>query len=110
MLVLAFFLSGCIKVDTDPQLMIHVLDEKGAGVQGAYVALFENHDEWSKRINPVQVWRRTDSEGKVVFAGLRPDTYYIYARYDGKDNSTGEITTREALQENFRHIIIVHIR
>ena len=109
-LCLVLFLPACFKLDTEPQLLIRVLDEKGAGVSGAYVALFENQDEWSKRINPVQVWRRTDPEGRVIFEGLQPAIYYIYARYDGKDNSTGEIATHEALRENFRHNIIVHIR
>jgi len=107
---LALILHGCVKVETEPQLLIHVLDEKGKSVSGAYVALFDTADEWNRRLNPVQVWRRTDSEGKVVFTDLQEMTYYIYVRFDGKDNSIGEMSTTEALQANLRHVIVIHIR
>ncbi|MCX6224588.1 MAG: hypothetical protein NTV01_07540, partial [Bacteroidia bacterium] len=62
---LTIMLNACLKVDTLPQLEILVLDEKGAGISGAYVALFDSADEWNKRENPVQVWRRSDSDGWV---------------------------------------------
>ncbi len=109
-LFLGLVLFGCIKVDTLPQLEILVLDENGAGISGAYVALFDNADEWNKRKNPVQVWRRTESDGKVVFVDLKEITYYIYVRFDGKDNSVGEISTAEALQVNKKSMIVIHIR
>ena len=107
---LAFVHYGCSKVDTLPQLEIQVLDEKGANISGAYVALFDNADEWNSRINPVQVWRQTDSNGKVVFVDLKEITYYFYIRFDGQDNSVGEVSTKEPLQLNQRNKIVVHIR
>lgn len=107
---LALVPYGCIKVDTPAQLEISVLDDTGASVSGAYVALFDSNEEWNSRNNPVQVWRQTDSDGKVVFVDLKEITYYIYARFDGKDNSVGEISTMEKLQVNQRGKIFVHIR
>src|SRR5450759_2523557 len=89
---MAFVHYGCSKVDTLPQLEIQVLDEKGANISGAYVALFDSADEWNKRINPMQVWRQTDLNGKVVFVDLKEITYYFYVRFDGKDNSVGEVS------------------
>lgn len=109
-LCLTLVLSGCIKVDTLPQLEILVLDEKDAAIPGACVALFDNPDEWSKRENPVQVWRLTDSEGRVVFVDLNEITYYIYARFDGKDNSVGEISTAGAIQLNQKCMIVIHLK
>ncbi|MFA5815029.1 MAG: carboxypeptidase-like regulatory domain-containing protein [Bacteroidales bacterium] len=109
-LCLALVLFGCIKVDTLPQLEILVLDEKGASISGAYVALFDSADEWNIRKNPVQVWRQTDSDGKVVFVDLKEITYYVYVRFDGKDNSVGEVSTTEPLQVNQRNKIVVHVR
>ena len=109
-LVLTLVLGGCIKVDTPAQLEISVLDETGAGVSGAYVALFDSYEEWNSRENPVQAWRQTDSAGKVIFVDLKEITYYIYARIDGKDNSIGEISTVEHLQVNRRDKIVVHVR
>ena len=107
---LAFMLPGCVKVDTLPQLEILVLDEAGASISGAFVTLFDNAEEWNIRKNPVQVWRRTDSEGKVIFVDLKEITYYIYARFNGKDNSVGEVFTAEALKVNQRSMIVIHIR
>ncbi|TSA34413.1 MAG: carboxypeptidase regulatory-like domain-containing protein [Porphyromonadaceae bacterium] len=107
---MAFVLYSCTKVDTLPQLEIQVLDENGANISGAYVALFDSADEWNNRINPIQVWRRTDSDGKVVFVDLKEITYYVYVRFDGKDNSVGEVSTSEPLQVNQRNKIVVHVR
>ena len=107
---LALMLQGCVKVDSLPQLEILVVDETGACVSGAYVSLFDSSEEWSSRKNPVQVWRRTDSDGKVVFVDLKEITYYIYARFDGKDNSVGEVFTAEALQVNQRSMTVIRIR
>lgn len=103
-------LQGCIKFDTLPQLEILVLDEKGASVPGAYVALFESAGEWNSRENPVQVWRRTDSGGKVMFVDLKEITYFVYARFDGKDNSVDEISVPAPLQVNQRAKIVIHVR
>lgn len=109
-LCLALTFYGCVQVDTLPQLEIQVMDESGANVSGAYVALFDSADEWNKRENPVQVWRQTGSDGKVVFVDLKEISYYIYVRYDKKDNSLDEVSTLESLRMNQRDQIIIHIR
>jgi hypothetical protein len=109
LLLLGFF-SGCIKYDTPPQLEVIVLDANESKVTGAYVTLFENEAEWEKRINPVQVWRRTDNEGAVLFNDLQENKYYIYARFDGMDNSFNEYSTVEPLVVNQVRSVIIHIR
>lgn len=109
-LILAWVPYACARVDTLPQLEILVLDEKNEAIPGAYVALFDTADEWNSRMNPVQVWRRTDSEGKVWFIDLREIAYYIYARFDGRDNSVGEISTAEELQMNKKSVVIIHLK
>jgi hypothetical protein len=101
---------GCVKVDTLPQLEIGVRDGNGSPVSGAYVALFSNLDDWTSRTNPVQVWRRTDVTGKVIFTDLQEIPYYFYIRIDGKDNSLDEISTGEPLRRNQMEHITVHIR
>jgi len=103
-------ITGCGKMDTLPQLVISVYNENGELVKGAFVALFDSPEEWYNRNNPVQVWRRTGDDGKVIFVDLKEITYYFYARFDGKDNSVGEISTQEPLQMNQRTIISVHIK
>jgi len=108
-LLLGFF-SGCIKYDTPPQLEVIILDPNESRVTGAYVALFENLTEWEKRINPVQVWRRTDNDGVVLFNDLKENRYYIYARFDGMDNSFKEYSTVEPLVVNSVKSVIIHIR
>lgn len=109
-LLLALLLPGCVKIDTLPQLEILVLEQNDAFVSGAYVALFESVDEWNNRSNPAQVWRNTDAEGKVLFVDLKEIDYFIYVRYDGKDNSLGEMSTDKPLKMNQRDKIIIHIR
>jgi hypothetical protein len=107
---LTLLLTGCFKLDTLPQLEIQVQDETGASVSGAYAALFESMDEWNNRKNPVQVWRKTESDGKVVFIDLKEISYYIYVRFDGMDNSVGEVSTTGSLKMNQRSKIVIHIR
>jgi hypothetical protein len=109
-LLLVLMLPGCYKPDTLPQLELLVVDENGDRVVGAYVAIFDTSEEWNKRVNPVQVWRRTNAEGIVSFVDLREIPYYFYVRYDGKDNSTDEISTRDSLVMNQRSKITVQIR
>lgn len=109
-LLLAFMVVSCIKTETLPQLEIVVLNESGAKVTGAMVALFDNQEEWSKMKNPVQAWRMTDADGKVVFVDLKEIIYYIYVRYDGKDNIIDEISTAQPLQMNKKNIIVIHVR
>ena len=102
--------TGCIKIETLPQLEIQVVDETGAIVSGASVALFDSSDEWNKRINPVQVWRQTDTSGKVLFVDLKEIKYFVYVRYDGKDNSVDEVSTDVALEVNTKKVMTIHIR
>jgi hypothetical protein len=110
LVTLLIMFDGCKKIDTLPQLQVIVLDDLGARIPGAYVALFDSAEDWNARNNPVQVWRQSDSEGKVVFMDLKEITYYIYARYDGKDNTVDEISTMEPLRVNQRSNIMVHVR
>jgi hypothetical protein len=109
-IIVVFTFHGCVKIDTLPQLEVNVLDENGTKISGANVAIFTSLDEWNKRINPVQVWRKTDTGGKVLFIDLDEIKYFIYVRYDGKDNSLTEVSTEEALTINQRDRITIHIR
>jgi hypothetical protein len=109
-LILAFSLQGCVKTDNLPQLEVLVQNESGTPVAGAYVAIFDNLDEWNKRTNPVQTWRTTNSEGKVLFTDLSEDEYFVYVRFDGKDNSLAEISTFGLLVMNQKTQIVIHIR
>ncbi len=109
-LIIISGIQACAKFDTLPQLEIQVVDETGAYVSGAFVSLFDTADEWSKRKNPLQVWRKTDSEGKVLFTDLHEIEYFVYVRFDGKDNSLDEISTMAPLTINKRKIITIHIR
>ena len=102
--------TGCAKIDILPQLEITVLDDSGAVVPGADAALFSSADDWNKRLNPVQAWRRSDAAGKVVFVDLKEITYYIYIRSLGKDNSLNEVFTTEPLQKNHKDQLTVHLR
>lgn len=106
----AIVAAGCVKVDTPPQLEIQVLDAKGNPVSGAVAGLFESEQEWVRLTNPVQPWRRTGADGKVLFADLHEVTYFFYVRFNGTDNSLGEISLAEPLQRNRKHHIIVMIR
>ncbi|MFA6126855.1 MAG: carboxypeptidase-like regulatory domain-containing protein [Bacteroidales bacterium] len=99
-----------MKFDTLPQLEIRVVDENGSVVSGAYVALFDSKIEWDNARNPVQVWRRTDQEGKVFFVDLQEMAYYVYARFDGKDNSFGGVNLSEPLRLNQKNKIEIEIR
>ncbi len=109
-LLMAASFQGCFKLDSGPRLEILVVDQLENPVPGAYVALFETESEWSSRKNPVQVWRKTDAAGKVLFADLREIKYWIYARSGSLDNSLGEINTIEGLQNNKIASIVVHVR
>lgn len=109
-LAMAFLFPGCMKFDTPPQLEIQVLDETGGIVPGAYVGLFDSPEEWINRDNPIQVWRKTGADGKVLFVDLAEIRYYVYVRFDGKDNSLDQFSTFVSLSVNKRHTITVHIR
>ena len=108
--IFAGLLIGCEKPDNLPQLEIQVLDQDEKPVAGAYAALFENYEDWLARENPVQVWRRSDSGGKVLFTDLEEKSYFIYVRLSESDNSMNEISLKEPLKINNRTEIAVHIR
>lgn len=109
-LVIVFSFSGCIKPDISPRLEIRVSNESGDAVEGAYVSLYENIDEWGMHNNPVQVWKETDVEGKVLFIGLSEIVYYFYILKDNMDNSDSYIKLEEALSESKIMIINVIIK
>jgi len=107
---LAVVLCGCGKIDTLPQLEILVVDENDIFVPGVTVGLFDSEVEWTNRENPVQAWRQTGIDGKVVFTDLNEVSYYIYARLEGRDNSMDEILATEKLRMNQKNKIVIHIR
>lgn len=108
--LLVFTFQGCLKTDNLPQLEVLVISESGIPAAGAYVALFDNLDEWNGREHPVQAWRTTDANGKVLFTDLKEMEYFVYVRLEGKDNSLSEISTGSTLVMNQRTKLVVHIR
>jgi hypothetical protein len=98
-IIVAMALTGCARVDTLPQLEIVVLDETGKPVAGAYVGLFDSAEEWKKLANPVQTWRQTGIDGRVVFVDLRESDYYFYVRSADKDNSIRGGSNHRAAQD-----------
>jgi len=102
--------ASCEKPDNLPQLEIQVLDLAGRPVSGAYAALFASYDEWIMLDNPVQAWRKTGTDGKVLFTDLQEISYYIYIRSGDADNALNEIRTTGSLSANQRRILTVHIQ
>ena len=102
--------ASCEKPDNLPQLEIHVLDLAGRPVSSAYAALFITYDEWIMQDNPVQAWRKTGIDGKVLFTDLQEISYYIYIRSGDADNTLNEIRTTGSLSANQRRILTVHIQ
>ena len=45
-----------------------------------------------------------------MFVDLQEIEYYVYVRFDGKDNSLDDISTFEPLTVNKRKVMTVHIR
>lgn len=102
-------LSGCFNTDNPPQLEIIVLDQQKQPVSGAFVGIFDNLDDWLSRENPVQVWKQTGYDGRVLFTDLDEKIYYIYVRSNLRDNSNYEISTTTELEINQKAIIRIHI-
>ncbi len=107
---LTVLLAACEKPDNLPQLEIRILDRNEQPVAGAYSALFETHEDWLARENPVQVWRRSDSGGKILFTDLEEKVYFIYVRNSGADNSLDEISLAAPLRINYKTEVTIHIR
>jgi hypothetical protein len=108
--LMAAIFFACEKPDNLPQLEIHVLDANDQPVPGAYAALFSSYEEWLSLDNPVQVWRKADVTGHILFTDLEETKYYIYVRYGDADNSLDEIITGEPLVINERVVVIIHIQ
>lgn len=95
-----FYLGSCRKIDTPPMLELTVVNTEGQSVSGVMVGLFDDLDQWGMLENPVQAWRETDVDGKVLFAGLREEIYYFYADADSLSNIGGKIKLTEPLRIN----------
>ena len=101
-------ISGCTKIDTLPMLEITVNDLNGSPVDGVLVALFDELDEWSMLENPVQAWKETGFNGRVLFRDLKEEVYYFYADGDSINNVGHEIRLGDPLAMNeIRKITII---
>ena len=101
---------SCSKIDSLPQLEITVLSESGNPVPGIPVAIFEDQREWSMLENPVQAWRETDQEGKVLFTDLMEMEYYFYADGGSLNNLGDKIRIMERLKLNEKRKITIVIK
>ncbi|HBB92224.1 MAG TPA: hypothetical protein DC042_11025 [Bacteroidales bacterium] len=108
--ILTGLLAACEKPDNLPQLEIRILDINEQPVAGAFSALFETYEDWLARKDPVQVWRRSDSGGKILFTDLEEKIYFIYVRNSEADNSLDEISLAEPLKINYKTEVTIHIR
>ena len=92
--------SSCSKVDTPPGLELTIINKAGNKVPGVIVGLFDSLEEWSMRENPIQVWRETDEDGKVLFIDLKEKNYFFHADGEAVSNIGHEIQVMEPLQVN----------
>ncbi|MEO8584240.1 MAG: hypothetical protein ABI415_10605 [Flavitalea sp.] len=81
----------------DTSLEITVADDLGNKVNGATVALFNNHEDWLKGSNQVATEKITDANGVAVFSNLTSKQYYWGVIKDCKSNIHGSITTDFAI-------------
>jgi len=109
LIVLTSYLAACIKVDTPPALEITVIDQYNNAVSGALIAIFDSQEEWAMRENPVQAWKMTDTNGKVMFVNLQEINYFIYAEKDNLNNLKNEIRISDIILNNQIRIIRIHI-
>ncbi len=100
MMLAVMGLSSCTKIDMLPQLELSVVNIEGQAVSGVIVGVFDQQDEWSMRENPVQTWRETDDNGRVLFIDLQEQIYFFYADGDTLNNVGNEIKLNEPLQLN----------
>jgi len=109
LIVLSSYLAACVKVDTPPALEITVIDQYNNAVSGALVAIFDSQEEWAMKENPVQAWKMTDANGKVMFVNLQEINYFIYAEKDNLNNIKNEIRISDIILNNQIRIIRIHI-
>lgn len=103
------YLLACIKVDTPPSLEITVIDQFNHPVKEALVTIFDSQEEWAMRENPLQAWKMTDDNGKVMFLNLQETNYFIYAEKGKLNNLKNEIKTAEYLLNNQIRLIRIHV-
>lgn len=106
-LVLFLGLGSCSKVDVAPMLEIKVVTAGGQPAGNVMVGLFDDIEEWSMLENPVQPWRETGSDGRVIFNSLREDIYYFYADADSLSNISTLIKLNRPLAVNEKRLITV---
>lgn len=107
--LLTAYLLACIKVDTPPSLGITVIDQYNNPVKEALVTIFDSQEEWAMRENPLQAWKMTDDNGKVMFVNLQETNYFIYAEKGKLNNLKNEIKTAENLLDNQIRLIRIHV-
>jgi len=90
-------LGSCTRIDTPPALQLTIIDREGIPLQDVMVGLFDELDQWSMLENPVQPWRETGSDGKVMFNNLKENVYYFYADADSLSNISTMIKTDDSL-------------
>ena len=102
-------LGSCSEIDTAPILEIKVINSTGQPAGGVMVGLFDDLEQWSMLENPVQPWRETGSDGRVIFNSLREDIYYFYADADSLSNISSVIKLDRPLVKNEIRLITVTI-
>lgn len=102
-------LNSCIMIDEPPSIEIKVVDEFNNPVDQALVGVFQNFDEWGMKENPIQAWKKTQDDGKVIFVELLKMNYYIVVEKGKLNNLRNEIRTTEALTENRITKLVIHI-
>ncbi|MCK5821088.1 MAG: hypothetical protein KAH17_04350 [Bacteroidales bacterium] len=103
------YLQGCIKVDTPPALELIVIDQYNNPVGEVLLALFDTQEEWAMQENPLQAWKISDANGRVMFVNLQERNYFIFAEKDKLNNLKNEITTSDILLNNQIRQIRIHI-
>ncbi|MEA1875970.1 MAG: hypothetical protein U9N86_03825 [Bacteroidota bacterium] len=109
LLLMMAYLLACIKVDTPPSLEITVLDQYNNPVEEVLVTIFDSQEEWAMRENPLQAWKMTDGNGKVMFVNLQETNYFIYAEKGKLNNLKNEIKTADNLLNNQIRLIRIHV-
>ncbi len=106
---IVLLVSSCIKIDVPPSLEILVVDEFNNPIDQALVGLFESVDEWGMKENPVQAWKKTQDDGKVIFVELLEMNYYVVVEKGKLNNLRNEIRTTEVLKDNRITTLVIHI-
>ncbi len=109
LLFVVLTMATCIKVDTPPALEVTILDSFDNTAGQVLVGIFDSQVEWAMGENPIQAWKMTDSNGKVMFANLKEKSYFIYAEKDNLNNLKNEIGTKTGLNINEIRSLLIHI-